>query len=59
MKEFLETEMGRLADAQVEALHEVANNAPNSAQGSVLVGQDIVKTIEVVVDEIAKDEAGQ
>jgi hypothetical protein len=55
MKEFLETEMGRLADAQVEALHEIANNAPNSSQGSVLVAQDIVKTIAVVVDEMAKD----
>jgi hypothetical protein len=59
MKEFLETEMGRLADAQVEALNEIANNAPNSSNGSVLVAQDIVKTIEVVVDEIAKDEAAK
>lgn len=46
MKDFIDGELDRLADLQVEALKEVAVGAPNSAAATVAEAEKIVATIE-------------
>jgi hypothetical protein len=46
MKEFIDGELDRLTDLQVEALREAAAGAPNSAAATVSEAEKIVATIE-------------
>lgn len=57
MKDFIDGELDRLADLQVEALKEVAVGAPNSAAAAATVAE--VEKIVATIEGLTTDEGSQ
>ncbi len=51
MKEFIDGELDRLADLQVEALKEAAAGAPNTAAATTAEAEKVVEIIKGLIED--------